>query len=549
MSAKYYVTPTDYGLQCIAEAHNNVDILLKQLVLGDANGIPFDPRTLVHLTALQNQKVAVNISKITTQANGTVRVEATVGSDIGGFNIHEIGLTDITGKLVYIGNWHGGYKSEIADGAGGELSFYIDIKAEQGSNVLINVLNPIYATEKWVTDNFIKKEEFNTYLTTLAESIWHVHSKHITDDINWNPSVSLKPFFGKDTSWFLWPYVPIGIDNVSTVGENILLSNPNDNLTVGKTTRIWQRLPDGAVGPTYKLSSTVSVADEGQTVEITLTTTDLAKDSKVAWNMSGIQAEDITPNNLTGNFQIDAQGKAKHTFKLNLDQVTEGEETLTFALTHLPTEKLVIPVKDTSLYPSNSQTYYEGNHNITVQPLQTLIIDLFGAGGGGGGLKAGEASDPKPDGTDGGDTTLNYLNETFKAGGGKKGEGAISYLNNVTLAQSGEGGKTQTVVMPNYFTVITSKDGKSGALNGSSGGEGLDSTLGKLNFGGDGKADPNDMTNHKGGGGGGSGANVKVEFKNTTNNIVTLNLTVGAKGTAIEDGQDGGIGFALVQYL
>lgn len=549
MSAKYYVTPTDYGLQCIAEAHNNVSILLKQLVLGDAHGIPFDPKNQVHLTALQNQKATVNIAKITTQTNGAVRVEATVGSNIGGFNIHEIGLTDATGKLVYIGNWHGGYKSEIADGAGGELSFYIDIKAEQGSNILINVLNPIYATEKWVTDNFIKKEEFNLYLTTLAESIWHVHSKHMTDDIDWNPSVALKAFFGKDTSWFLWPYVPIGIDAVSTVGENILLSSPNDNKTVGKTTRIWQRLPDGASAPTYKLSSTVSVADEGQTVEITLTTTDLAKDSKVAWTMTGIQSEDISPSDLTGNFQVDAQGKATYTFKFNLDQVTEGEETLTFALTHLPSVKIVIPVNDTSLYPTNSQTYHVGNHTISVQPLQSILVDIFGAGGGGGGLKAGEASDPTPDGTDGGDTTLTYLTETLVAGGGKKGQGAISYLNTVTFSQSGEGGKTQTIVMPNYFTIKSNKNGNSGALNGSSGGAGLDSSLGKLNFGGDGKADPNDMTNHKGGGGGGGGANIKAEFKNTTDTVVTLALNVGAKGIAIEGAQDGGDGFAIVQFI
>ncbi|MEG1856521.1 MAG: phage tail protein, partial [Acinetobacter sp.] len=107
MTAKYYVTLTDFGATQVAQAHDVASITLSQMVIGDANGIPYDPIDQKSRTALVNQRASVPVQSVTIEGAVTT-VTATVAANIGGFNLHEIGLKDSTGQLVYIGNYHGG---------------------------------------------------------------------------------------------------------------------------------------------------------------------------------------------------------------------------------------------------------------------------------------------------------------------------------------------------------------------------------------------------------------------------------------------------------
>lgn len=177
MPAKYYVTLTHYGAQLVAEAHHVQTINLTELVIGDANDIPYLPVDKKDLTQLVHQTAAVEIREIKI-ADGIATVSAIIPANIGGFNIHEIGLKDASGQLVYIGNYHGAYKPVIAEGAGGELEIVIDIKASAGAEVLIEI-NPliISADKAWVLEKFnelmeaIKNREDvkvgDLYLTTI----------------------------------------------------------------------------------------------------------------------------------------------------------------------------------------------------------------------------------------------------------------------------------------------------------------------------------------------------------------------------------------------
>ncbi|WP_228284352.1 phage tail protein [Acinetobacter sp. Tr-809] len=150
MQAKYYVTLTDYGATQVAQAHDVASITLTQMVIGDANGVPYDPVDQKNRTTLVNQRASVPVQSVVI--NGAVTtVTATIPANIGGFNLHEIGLKDSTGQLVYIGNYHGGYKPAIAEGAGGELTIVIDIKAEAGNQALIEIdPNIVTANKDWV---------------------------------------------------------------------------------------------------------------------------------------------------------------------------------------------------------------------------------------------------------------------------------------------------------------------------------------------------------------------------------------------------------------
>ncbi|MNE22014.1 hypothetical protein D3C80_1152010 [compost metagenome] len=154
MSAKYYVTLTNYGAELVATAHDLQSITLTQMVIGDANGIPYQPIDHTDLTQLVHQTAAIEIHKIKVE-NNSATVSAIIPANVGGFNIHEIGLKDTSGKLVYIGNYHGAYKPVIAEGGGGELELVIDIKATAGAQALIEI-DPLIlsASKTWVLEKF-----------------------------------------------------------------------------------------------------------------------------------------------------------------------------------------------------------------------------------------------------------------------------------------------------------------------------------------------------------------------------------------------------------
>ena len=150
MAAKFYVTLTDYGATQVAQAHDVASITLTQMVIGDANGVPYDPIDQKSRTSLVHQRATVPVQSVVI--NGAVTtVTATLPANIGGFNLHEIGLKDNTGQLIYIGNYHGAYKPVIAEGAGGELTIVIDITAESGKAALIEIdPNVVTANKDWV---------------------------------------------------------------------------------------------------------------------------------------------------------------------------------------------------------------------------------------------------------------------------------------------------------------------------------------------------------------------------------------------------------------
>ena len=391
---------------------------------------------------------------------------------------------------------------------------------------------------------------FNLHNKAMIQRIYHVGSKHMTDNTDWNPAVELQTYFGYQTSWMLWPHVPVGVENFADpIGQISLLNNGGS--IQGKTTRIWQRLPDGATAPTYTLTTNKSAVNEGEQITFTLATTGLPANTLVDWVITGVQANDITPAALTGQFNIGADGKATYTLTAVADQKTEGNETLKFALSYIPNKFVNVLVMDTSKYPEGLQTYYEGTHTIEVQPNQTIIVDMYGAGAGAGGSVYSPSA--SPDGTDGGDVELTYLANTLRAGGGKKGTGGV--WGNGSSFHSGTAGLggTNTVTADSSFEVLINQKGNDSVIvdrySTQKGGAAIASSIGAINSGGDGATGIGDER-WSYGGGAGSGARLKVKFTNTTEEVIAFNLTVGARGQGWKSGgnsgQDGGIGFAIV---
>lgn len=391
---------------------------------------------------------------------------------------------------------------------------------------------------------------FNLHNKAMIQRIYHVGSKHMTGNTDWNPAVELQSYFGYQTSWMLWPHVPVGVANfIDPIGQISLLAT--GGTVQGKTERIWERLPDGATAPAYTLTANKSAVNEGEQVTFTLNTTGLPAGTLVDWAISGVQSNDVAPSSLAGQFIIGADGKATYTLTAVADQKTEGNETLKFALSYIPNKFVNVLVMDTSKYPEGLQTYYEGTHTIEVQPNQAITLDMYGAGGGGGGSVYSPSA--SPDGSDGGNVVLTYLANTLTAGGGKKGTGGVwGNGSSFTSGAAGAGG-SNTVTADSSFEVQHNQKGNDAVIvdrySTQKGGAAIASSIGAINGGGDGATGIGDER-WSYGGGGGSGGRLKVKFTNTTAEVIIFNLTVGARGQGWKNGgnsgQDGGIGFAIV---
>jgi plastocyanin len=103
----------------------------------------------------------------------------------------------------------------------------------------------------------------------------------------------------------------------------------------------------GAVA-TYSLSSSAASVNEGSSVTITLTTTNVANGTSVGYLISGIESGDISES-LTGNFTVTGN-TATATFNITADATTEGAQTMLLSLIGI-SETVSVTINDTSTTP------------------------------------------------------------------------------------------------------------------------------------------------------------------------------------------------------
>jgi len=390
--------------------------------------------------------------------------------------------------------------------------------------------------------------------TELANVIWHVGSWHGTDSTQYDPTIALKPLFGYDTSWMLLPHIPYGVEDINQpVGAITGIST--GSAIKAFTTRIWKRLRDGTSAPAYSLTADKAVVDEGGKITFKLVTSGLDAGTPVDWSITGIQEDDISPSALSGQFIVDATGKASYTLDVVEDSKTEGNEFLKFALTYIPNKQATVLIVDTSKYPEGVITYYEGIHEIEILPNQTVQFHLHGAMGGGGGSVYSPGWGAN--GEKGGDVSCTIDLSILVAGGGNGGTGGewangSAYIN----GWPGTGGIPLVTDVANIFEEIEKTTGidaitynRWGAQKGA---EALPSIIGQMPGGGDGAPGIGDER-WSYGGAGASGARVRATFTNISSQRVTAKIVVGkfGKGSSGHNltysGKDGGIGFAIVE--
>ena len=143
--------------------------------------------------------------------------------------------------------------------------------------------------------------------------------------------------------------LPITSD-ASTEGLETLTFTLDD---AGNTFNVSINDTSQAGGISYTLSSSAASVNEGGTVTITLTTTNVADATVLPYTISGVTSADISGASLTGNFTI-TSNTATLPLTITEDALTEGAETIAIVLDNGESNTLNVTINDTSITPAAS---------------------------------------------------------------------------------------------------------------------------------------------------------------------------------------------------
>lgn len=152
------------------------------------------------------------------------------------------------------------------------------------------------------------------------------------------------------------------------IGDGV---TPGGNLLAGSG-----ETPPPTPVPTYTLSTSAAAVDEGDTVTITLNTTNVANGTAVPYTITGtgITAGDLGLVSLTASFTVNAN-TASLVLNITADAVTEGPETFTLTLDSItPTTSVSVTINDTSVPAVPTYTLNSSTASVTEGSVFTITL-------------------------------------------------------------------------------------------------------------------------------------------------------------------------------
>lgn len=382
MAVQFYLT--DAGRNAVLNAENlNITISLSEIGVG--SGKYSAATTAAGRTSLLNQLARYPLNGGTVEATSkTLRLISSIESQITA-DAYEVGLFTDNGVLFALAaTTSDDPLLRLVTNITSIVTFGLTLADIDLTNVQISIdpntpvsvaLMNQHLAHVDPHPQYLKAIDFNANLSILAQAIWHVGSWHGTDSLSYNPATALIPFFGYETTWWLRPHAPYGVSTTgAAVKQNVPIAGTTSSLA--STTRIWQRLTDGASPPAYQLTASQTTVDEGEQITFTLETNGIPQGTPVNWNITGIQSADITPNQLSGQFIVGSDGNATKTITIVADEVTEGTEVLRLALTYETSVYVDVTINDSSV--QIEQVVYISNNSNDVN-LLSLFTAEYGA--------------------------------------------------------------------------------------------------------------------------------------------------------------------------
>ncbi len=203
-----------------------------------------------------------------------------------------------------------------------------------------------------------------------------------------------------------------------------------------------------SAAPSYSIASSVSSVNEGGSVTYTVTTTNVASGTQLAYTLSGtgITTADIGGAALTGTTTVGSNGSATFTVNLAADQLTEGAETLT-ATVQGQTRSVTVndtsttPVPTYSLTASASSTSESGVVTFTVVTTNVAANTVLSYTLSGSGITTADIGGASLTGT----TTV-------------AANGTASFTVNLTADHANEGAETLTATVQGHSVSVLVSD-------------------------------------------------------------------------------------------
>jgi hypothetical protein len=137
---EYFTVLTNIGAQKIAAANAaNSTINLSEIAVGDGNGVV--PVPDISQEALVNEKFRAPLSELTQDEvnKNHFIARSLVPADRGNFWIREIGIYDVDGDLIAVGNYPETYKSILTDGAAKEVDLIVVFEVANADVVKLEI--------------------------------------------------------------------------------------------------------------------------------------------------------------------------------------------------------------------------------------------------------------------------------------------------------------------------------------------------------------------------------------------------------------------------
>ena len=141
-------------------------IELTEMALGDGNGNATTP--VQTQTGLVREVYRAQLNQLSVDATNPnyVIAELVVPSEEGGWTVREVGLYDVDGNLIAVGNFPDTYKPVLAEGASRDLVVRIIIEVSNASVVQLKI-DPsiVLASRQWVVSQFLLRSKVAGGLT------------------------------------------------------------------------------------------------------------------------------------------------------------------------------------------------------------------------------------------------------------------------------------------------------------------------------------------------------------------------------------------------